>query len=366
MKASTPWQRYASDLQREGFTADPAQRRVVEHTQRLYDQLTSVTPPPSGWLARLLPARNRNTVKGLYLWGGVGRGKTYLVDCFFDCLPLQAKLRIHFHSFMQMVHRELRALTDTVDPLDRVAQRIAERARVLCFDEFHVSDITDAMLLGNLLKALFARGVVLVATSNEAPARLYWNGLQRDRFLPAIKLIEMHTEVVHVDSDTDYRLRALERAEIYHSPLDEAAESGLARSFAELAPEPGQPGQVLEIEGRPVRSVRHADGVVWFDFSEICGGPRGAADYIELARCYQTVLIGGIPVFTATDDDCAKRFMTLVDEFYDRNVKLIVSAAVAPEALYEGERLTAPFQRTISRLQEMRTHEYLARQHLSD
>lgn len=236
---------------------------------------------------------------------------------------------------------------------------------MICFDEFHVSDITDAMLLGRLLKALFDRGVTLVATSNEAPDRLYWNGLQRERFLPGIELIKTHTRVMHLEGEIDYRLRALEKAEIYHSPLDPEAERSLAESFENIAASPGRSGKEIEINGRSIPTLRLAEGVVWFKFDTICGGAWGPSDYIEIARCYQTVVISNIPVMDDKDNDALKRLITLVDEFYDRNVKLIASAEAIPEKLYTGQGLSQQFQRTMSRLEEMRSHAYLARQHLS-
>jgi cell division protein ZapE len=365
----TPLQRYQSDLRRDGFVADKAQKRAIRHTDKLYHELLAPRPEPDqGLVARLLkrPPAPAAPVKGLYFWGGVGRGKTYLIDAFYECLPLREKTRIHFHSFMQRVHRELKALKDVSSPLNLVAECLAKDVRVLCFDEFHVSDITDAMLLGNLLKALFDRQVTLVTTSNEHPDKLYWGGLQRDRFLPAIELIKRHTEVIHVDSGVDYRLRALEKAEIYHTPLDDSANRSLAQSFEAVAPDAGETGGTLEVDGRAIPTLRHADGVVWFDFETICGGPRAASDYIEIARCFQTVLVSDIPQLDEMNNDAARRFIHLVDEFYDRGVKLIVSAACSPRHLYTGKRLQKLFERTISRLEEMQSRHYLARQHISD
>lgn len=364
----TPWERYQSDLQHQGFSADPSQRVAVDCTQQLYDQLLHEYETVDGLLTKIkktFGAKDRTTIKGLYLWGGVGRGKTYIVDSFFESLPIVEKKRIHFHRFMQMIHQELKQLKDQENPLLLVADKFVMDTRVLCFDEFHVTDITDAMLLGGLLKALFERGVVLVATSNESPDQLYSDGLQRDRFLPAIQLIKDYTHVVNVDSGVDYRLRYLDHAEIYHSPIDEKANAMLEQNFIHISPDTGRDSVILEIEGRRVNTVRCADGVVWFEFLDICDGPRGPADYIEIARQYQTVLISNVPVLEEPDNDQAKRFMTLVDEFYDRNVKLIITAATDPENLYRGDRLAKSFQRTISRLQEMRTHDYLAKQHLS-
>ncbi|MGQ0656890.1 MAG: cell division protein ZapE [Chromatiales bacterium] len=367
----TPLERYRQDLQRHGFVADRAQKRAVRHTERLYRELVRAKPSlrPSSVLERLLRRRRSNIIKpvrGLYFWGGVGRGKTYVVDAFYDCLPHAEKARFHFHSFMRHIHHELKTLKEVTSPLEVVAERLARTTRVLCFDEFHVSDITDAMLLGNLLHALFERGVTLVATSNEHPDCLYWGGLQRERFLPAIQLIKTHVRVFHFDNDTDYRLRALERAEIYHTPLDDRAHASLRNSFDAIAPDAGEEGGHIDVEGRDIPAVRRADGVVWFDFEAICDGPRAAADYIEIGRCYQTVLISDIPRMHDLHNDAARRFIHLVDEFYDRNVKLIVSAAAPPAQLYCGEHLAKLYERTVSRLVEMQSHDYLARPHLSD
>lgn len=364
--ATTPLSRYRDDLKRKGFCRDTAQEAVVFRTQRLYDDLLSSKVRYPGRLWKFF-SRKRPTVvpvNGLYIWGGVGRGKTYLIDVFFDSLPFSEKLRIHFHRFMQSVHCELKSLGKEADPLGWVAERLSQRVRILCLDELHVGDITDAMLLGNLLAALFKRGVTLVATSNEAPDHLYRGGLQRERFLPAIDLIKRNMEVVHLDSETDYRLRALERAQIYHSPLDETVERSLRQCFEQISRGPGKWDTNLEINGRKISTVRCADGIVWFEFEELCGTARAAPDYIEIARCFNTVLIGNIPILNDMHDDHAKRLIILVDEFYDRNVKLIVSAAADPEHLYIGARLTHSFRRTSSRLHEMQSHDYLARQHL--
>ncbi len=316
------------------------------------------------WWARLLPSRRPpEPVRGLYLWGGVGRGKTMLMDLFYECQPVDDRQRMHFHRFMQRVHRELRELAGTVDPLQRVAERFAEESRLLCFDEFFVSDIGDAMILAELLAGLFSRGVTLVATSNVAPDHLYENGLQRRRFLPAIDLLKRHTRVVNVDGEVDYRLRVLERARIYHAPLDAAAERGMEESFAALAPDEPEVDVVLEIEGRPVRALAVSEDVAWFEFSELCEGPRSQNDYIELSRVYHAVLVSNVRRFTSRNEDAARRFISLVDEFYDRNVKLILSAEVPISELYAGERLRFEFQRTESRLLEMQSHDYLRETH---
>jgi cell division protein ZapE len=362
-----PLQRYQAELRRPGFVHDPAQELAAAELQRLHDALRAAPAP--GALRRLLarltgdPSGGRFLVTGLYMWGGVGRGKTHLMDLFCETLPAGERQRTHFHRFMQRVHHDLREFAGLPDPLRHVAARIAAETRVLCFDEFFVADITDAMLLGGLLEELFARGVTLVATSNVEPAQLYRDGLQRQRFLPAIALIERHTRVVNVDGGVDHRLRLLEQAELYHSPLDEQADRSLEQGFASLAPEPGRADVTLDVEGRPIRARRVADDVVWFEFAELCEGPRSQNDYIELAREFHAVLLGNVPVFTAATDDAARRFMNLVDEFYDRNVKLVVSAAAPPDALYRGTRLAFEFRRTASRLVEMQSREYLARGH---
>lgn len=317
-----------------------------------------------GRLARRMGIARFTPVRGLYLWGSVGRGKTWLMDQFFDCLPFHDKRRRHFHRFMQAVHHDLARLEDQADPLEAVAARIAAETSVICFDEFHVSDIADAMLLGNLFEGLFRRGVTLVATSNLPPDSLYKDGLQRQRFLPAIAAIKANTTTLQLGGTEDYRLRVLEKAEIYHAPLDELADAGLEDAFERIAPEPGKRDHALEIEGRAIPARRRADGVVWFEFADLCGGPRGPADYIEIARCFQTVLVSNIPLLDASRDNEARRFITMVDEFYDRNVKLIVSAAAQAAGLYQGERLGFEYRRTLSRLEEMQSRGYLARPHL--
>jgi cell division protein ZapE len=365
----TPLQRYQQDLDSGEFTIDQSQSDAIELTQALYQALVSVEAEPANVFSRLISrftVGQTETIKGLYFWGGVGRGKTWIVDAFYDCLPFEQKMRMHFHRFMRMVHHDLKALEDIQDPLKVVAKNIAEKVQVICFDEFHVSDITDAMLLGGLLQALFEQGVVLVTTSNEHPDSLYWDGLQRERFLPAIELLKQYTRVINVDAGTDYRLRYLDKAEIYHQPLDERAQQMLLENFQHIAPDTGSEKISIEIEDRQIETVRCADGVVWFDFYAICDGPRGPADYIEIGRLFQTVLISDVPQMDENQNDLTKRFMTLVDEFYDRNVKLILTATTTPDHLYQGKRLSKPFKRTISRLIEMQTHDYLARQHLCD
>lgn len=378
----TPRQRFEADLARDGFVHDAAQANAVDHLQRLYDELVAaphekkrasapVRPVKSLMRSFLGQRQSREAaeepqlpaISGLYFWGGVGRGKTYLMDCFYESLPFEDKMRTHFHRFMQRVHLELENFKGQHNPLQLVAQRFAEEARVICFDEFFVSDITDAMILANLLEALFARDVVLVATSNIEPADLYRDGLQRTSFLPAIALLESHCEVVNVDSGVDYRLRALERARIFYTPLDESAEREMARSFQEVAGTTGQREAEIEINHRKMHARRLSDDVVWFEFSELCDGPRSQNDYIELARRFNSVLVSNVPRMRAGHDDQARRFIDLVDEFYDRGVKLLMSAEVPVDQLYADGRLEFEFQRTLSRLLEMQSRSYLSQPH---
>jgi cell division protein ZapE len=340
-----------------GVTLDPAQQAAVAALQAVHDEL--VAHPPRRRLGKMRWTR----VDGLYLWGSVGRGKTWLMDAFHEALPFTRKRRVHFHRFMLEVHARRRQHPDEQDPLARVAEDLAAETRVLCFDEFHVSDIADAMILGRLTEVLFEQGVTLVATSNVPPQDLYKDGLQRERFLPAIRRIEQHCRVLHLDSPTDYRLRALTQAEIYHHPSDAAAEANLEAWFDAIAPDEGRAG-TLEVEGRPIAARRLAEGVAWFDFAAICATARAAADYIEIARTHHTVLLSKVPQLTADDEDTARRFINLVDEFYDRGVKLILAADVPREELYGGRKLKFEFQRAVSRLVEMQSQEYLAKPHL--
>lgn len=364
---STPLERYQRDLGGAGFVKDPAQANAVRHLQQLHDELLAHSKESDGLLARLFGAKSKalEPVKGLYFWGGVGRGKTYLMDNFYESLPFEEKMRAHFHRFMRRVHQDLKALSGEKNPLEKVADTIASETRVICFDEFFVSDITDAMILGTLFEHLFKRGVTLVATSNIVPDGLYKDGLQRQRFLPAIELIKKHCEVVNVDGGVDYRLRALEQAEIYHSPLDAEAEQALDSAFRSLVPaaEEVQADVSIQVEGRSIPSRLVGEDVVWFDFQALCNGPRSQNDYIEIAREFHAVLVSNVPVMTAAMEDQARRFINLVDEFYDRGVKLIVSAEADLEFIYTGSRLVFEFERTRSRLLEMQSREYLARAH---
>jgi len=377
-RPETPMERYRRDLEREDFTHDPAQANAVEHLQRLYDALVA-SPEPSppsalagGWKSRVKGLFGRQDppaepvvpdIQGLYFWGGVGRGKTYLVDTFYESLPFPRKMRTHFHRFMQRVHSELTHCKGHKNPLQLIAAKFADEARVICFDEFFVKDITDAMILANLLESLFEHGVVLVATSNIVPDELYKDGLQRARFVPAIELLNRHCQVVNVDSGVDYRLRALERAEIFHSPLDEAADRELARSFCEIAGHQGEPKAPVEVNHRVLHARYLHEDVVWFDFLELCDGPRSQNDYIELAREFHTVIVSSVRRMSGASDDQARRFINMVDEFYDRGVKLLMSAEVPAEQLYQGGKLDFEFERTLSRLQEMQSRDYLALAH---
>ncbi|GGY69584.1 cell division protein ZapE [Marinobacter zhanjiangensis] len=362
----TPWERYQKDLERPDFKSDPAQEDAVRRLQALYEKLVEAEKERDKPLKKLsLKVRKgrEEPVKGLYFWGGVGRGKTYLMDTFYESLPFDRKMRVHFHRFMQRVHNELKALKGEKNPLEKVAARFASEARVICFDEFFVSDIGDAMILATLMDGLFSRGVSLVCTSNIHPDGLYKDGLQRARFLPAIDLVKKYTDVVNVDGGVDYRLRTLEQAELYHSPLDEQADISLKKSFDSLAVEAGSHSLNLEVNGRKLQARAHADDVVWFDFRELCDGPRSQNDYIELAREFQTIIVSNVPVLGGDKDDQARRFVNMIDEFYDRHVKLILSAEVPITELYAGGRLDFEFERTESRLLEMQSRDYLGSAH---
>lgn len=364
MNQLTPQTRYQQDLAQSGFIPDPAQALAVAKLQSLYEALCKrETSTRFGFVRRLLGPSE--PIKSLYFWGGVGRGKTYLMDCFFETLPFERKMRTHFHRFMRRVHAELTDLKGEKNPLEKVANRLAREAGVICFDEFFVSDITDAMILANLLKALFARDVVMVMTSNIEPGGLYRNGLQRERFLPAIALLKARADVVHLDGGTDYRLRELKQVPLFYHPNDAAAEFGLERVFAHLVPDTAamQVDVLLSVEGRPIRVRRECDDVAWFDFSALCDGPRSQNDYIVLAKEYHTVILSDVPEFTGAMDDQARRFVYLVDEFYDRKVKLILSAQKPLAELYQGGRLKFEFERAASRLLEMQSEAYLAEGH---
>jgi len=360
--------RYASALARSGFSADPAQRAAIDELERLHRELIATKKP--SLLTRFrryfsAPLDHAGAVRGVYLWGAVGRGKTWLMDLFFEGLPLTRKRRSHFHRFMQSVHEGLRQHRDEVDPLIAVATDIARDTRVLCLDELFVSDIADAMLLGGLFAHLVDRSVTLVCTSNVPPAGLYRSGLQRRRFLPAITLLERHCALVSVDGGTDYRLRQLTRMPIYLQSDSKRTASALTEIFEDLADGLGKTGGSIDVEGREIEVLRVCDNVVWFDFRALCEGPRSQNDYVSIAREFQTVLLSNVPVFAAASEDAARRFIAAVDEFYDRRVNLVISAAAAPMQLYQSERLRFEFERTASRLIEMQSEEYLTSAHRS-
>ena len=367
----TPKTQYQQLLDSGAFEYDPAQAAVVDHFERLYFDMLDGNGAQQSLASRLFSrlsgkSSSVSAPKGLYIWGGVGRGKTHLLDMFVGGLPIEKKLRVHFHRFMRLVHDELNTLKDVADPLEIVADRFAERTRLLCLDEMQVTDITDAMLMDGLFRGLFARGVVLVTTSNIEPDGLYRDGLQRQRFVPAIELIKAHTDVVNMDGDLDYRLRALEQAEIYHTPLDEEADALLEKSFHAISAIERHRGEhSIIVNHRDIPVVMWADGIAWFEFDELCNTPRSKDDYIEIAQFFHSVIISNIPQMDRMLDDAARRFVNMIDEFYDRNVKLIVSAAVQPEQLYMGKRLEFEFERTASRLREMQSKDYLHSEHLS-
>ncbi|MEW9899759.1 cell division protein ZapE [Chitinivorax sp. PXF-14] len=356
----SPAQWYAAASQREGFIADAAQANAIEHLQKLYEELLEFRRKRHRPFGKLLPTPD--IPRGLYFWGGVGRGKSFLMDSFYACVPYKRKVRQHFHHFMQQVHAELRTLKNEPDPLQIVAERLAKKYRLLCFDEFHVSDIADAMILGRLLTALFELGVVIVMTSNYEPDGLYPNGLQRVNFLPTIKLLKDNLTIVNVDGGNDYRLRSLQKIETYLTPIDDATQGKLTFAFNEVASAPDLKPE-LTIDGRKIKCVRHTPGVVWFDFQQICGGPRAQTDYLEIAREYSTVIVADVPRLSAAQASEARRFTWLVDVFYDSRVKLILSAAVPAEEIYTEGVQSGEFFRTASRLQEMQTAEYLGLAH---
>jgi cell division protein ZapE len=341
-----------------------AAARLDELRTRLQEESQSISHKLRSQLRRLsVQAPLEAPLPGVYLWGGVGRGKTMLMDLFYESLAPQTAERNHFYRFMRQVHAELRRIRSRSDPLDTVADRMAARIRVLCLDEFFVSDIADAMILAGLLEGLFRRGLTLVATSNTAPQDLYKDGLQRQRFMPAIELIERHVDVLHLDGGVDYRLRQLEQAPTYlDSKLPQTA-AQMQQSFIALAGAGAGGPTTLTIENRHIKALATGTGMVWFDFKDICEGPRSQNDYIELARLYHSVFISNVPEFTRNNENAARRFIMLIDEFYDRNVNVVISAAAAPNALYHGERLQMEFLRAASRLVEMQTQPYLAGQH---
>jgi cell division protein ZapE len=343
---------YEQSLARRGFLADASQRRAVERLQQLFEEWSAYKKRRDTALKRLLV--KPPLPKGVYLWGPVGRGKSFLMDSFYLCVPLVRKRRVHFHHFMREIHRSLDDVRGAQDPLAEVAARTARRYRLICFDEFHVSDIGDAMILGRFLEAVMARGVVFCMTSNYPPDGLYPNGLQRSRFLPAIELLKSRLDVIEVDNGTDYRRLKMERMRVYHLN-DEAA---LEKIFLELK-DVEEERHPLDVEKRTIAYRKRAGGLVWFDFQALCGGPRSYADYVDLARRFHTVMLSGVPRMSPRNADAARRFTWLVDVFYDDRIKLIVSAEAQPEALFPAGDNSAEFQRTVSRLHEMQSSAYL-------
>lgn len=348
---------YEAELATRGYLSDPAQLRAIDALERCAAEWAAFKSRRSNAFKKLV---NRPEIpRGVYMYGGVGRGKSFLMDCFFGAVPLKRKVRLHFHEFMREVHLELHGLQGTANPLDELAKRIAKRYRLICFDEFHVADITDAMILHRLLAALFANGVGFVTTSNFRPDDLYPNGLHRDRIFPAIELLKTRLEVLSVDNGTDYRRRTLEQARMYLTPLGEKADVEMTATFNALA-ESQDEDPVMRIESRQIEARRKAGGVVWFDFKILCGGPRSQNDYLEIASQFHTVFLSNVPHMPVRMASEARRFTWLVDVLYDRRVKLIMSAAVAPEALYTDGPLVHEFARTVSRLNEMQSMEFLA------
>ncbi|APA85121.1 AFG1 family ATPase [Paraburkholderia sprentiae WSM5005] len=347
---------YEKELQTRGYQSDPAQRAAVDRLQRCYEEWVEYKSRRSNAFKKLII--RPDLPRGVYMWGGVGRGKSFLMDSFYMIVPLHRKTRLHFHEFMREVHRELEELKGRADPLDELARRIAKRYRLICFDEFHVSDIADAMILYRLLDKLFENGVQFVMTSNYDPDTLYPDGLHRDRMLPAIDLIKQKLDVINVDAGIDYRQRTLAQVEVYHTPLDAAAGKALRDAFARLAAVPDE-SPLLHIEKRELKALRRADGVVWFDFATLCGGPRSQNDYLELATRFHAVILSDVPQMSARMASEARRFTWLIDVFYDHKVKLLMSAAVPPEQLYVDGPMANEFTRTVSRIVEMQSKEYL-------
>ena len=352
-------QTYEAELAARGYTADPAQLRAVAALERCASEWAQYKVKRSNALKKLI--NHPDIPRGVYMYGGVGRGKSFLMDCFYNAVPLRRKTRLHFHEFMREVHRELADLQGTVNPLDALGERMSERYKLICFDEFHVADITDAMILHRLLAALFANGVGLVTTSNFKPDDLYPNGLHRSRILPAIELLNSQLEVISVDNGTDYRTRTLESVKLYHTPLGPEADEAMMQAFNALAEQQDE-DPVLNIESRQIRAWRRAGGVVWFNFKTLCGGPRSHNDYLELASQFHTVFLSDVPHMPVRMASEARRFTWLIDVLYDRRVKLIMSADVSPEELYTEGPMVHEFPRTVSRLNEMQSKDYFSQE----
>ena len=354
---------YEATLKAKGFKSDPAQSAAAQRLQRLYSELVAFKVARRGTIRKLLSRPKQP--RSVYFWGGVGRGKSFLMDCFYDSVPYQRKRRVHFHAFMQEVQNDLKKFNNEPDPLQKVADRISRETRLLCFDEFHVSDIADAMILGRLLEALFARGTVFVMTSNYPPDGLYPNGLQRINFMPTIDMIKRRFDVVEVDHGTDYRLRTLEQMDAFLVPADAAADQHLAMDFEKIAGTRGEPGEIEVLE-RTLKVQRKAPGVIWFDFDTLCGGNRSQNDYLEIAREHHTLILSRVPRMSAGMASEARRFTWLIDVLYDHRVKLVVSAECQAYDLYREGHKANEFLRTVSRLIEMRSRDYLAEAHRTE
>lgn len=373
MQAQSPLSRYQQALDAGEYQADAVQRQAVTQLDQIYQALQQLPASTnagkrrnllSRWLGKNEETTAQRPVQGLYMWGGVGRGKTWLMDLFFHSLPGDRKLRLHFHRFMLRVHEELTELQGQENPLEIVADGFKAQTDVLCFDEFFVSDITDAMLLATLLQALFARGITLVATSNIIPDNLYRNGLQRARFLPAIDLINEYCDVMNVDAGIDYRLRTLTQAHLYLTPLNQQTQDTMDHIFLKLAGHAGEEAPVLQINHRPMPTLRAVEGVLAIDFHTLCEEPRSQLDYIALSRLYHSVMLYNVRIMGPLKENTARRFLALVDEFYERHVKLVIAAEASMFEIYQGEQLKFEFQRCLSRLQEMQSEEYLKLPHL--
>jgi cell division protein ZapE len=356
---TTVHQAYEAELKTRGYTSDPAQLRAVEALERCAKEWAAYKDKRSSAFKKLI---NRPAIpKGVYMYGGVGRGKSFLMDCFFNAVPIKRKTRLHFHEFMREVHRELADLQGIANPLEVLGKRISERYKLICFDEFHVADVTDAMILHRLLDAMLRHGVGLVTTSNFVPNGLYPDGMHRDRILPAIALLNESMEIINVDNGTDYRRITLEKVGLYHTPLGQEADQAMTTAFDQLA-ETKDEDPTLHIESREIRAVRKAGGLVWFDFKTLCGGPRSQNDYLEIATQFHTLLLSDVPAMSVRMASEARRFTWLVDVLYDRRVKLVMSAAVAPDGLYTEGPMSHEFPRTVSRLNEMQSAQFLAQE----
>jgi cell division protein ZapE len=372
---SGPLEWYWHFSQRHDFQADSEQLRVLERLQKLFEDLEDYRHYRAGRINRLVTnlGAGRKPPRGIYIWGGVGRGKSLMMDAFFKVLPHKRKRRVHFHEFMREIHARMRDLPGQEDPLEPISTAIARELRVLAFDEFHVSDIADAMILGRLLELMVAKGVVLVMTSNYRPDDLYPNGLQRVRFLPAIEILKRDLEVVELTGSTDHRRRILDALSVYYTPIDEKADENLAMFFEAMTKATYAENGSIEIGGRPIAFRRRAKGVIWFDFAQLCEKPRSQVDFLEIASAYHTVLVSGVRRMSVAQTDVVRRFTWLVDVFYDQRVKLVLSADAQPEDLVEVPQASAPheqmvqkeFARTASRLREMQSRDYFSRRHAS-